>query len=71
MMMASAQNKELFIDDQTVHKAKYNPQPTKKVNLPRWQVGEHIIHARNLKEATKYAKKKGLYQPGIKITPLD
>lgn len=29
--------------------------------LPAWHVGEYIIHARNEKDAIKYAKKRGLY----------
>ena len=29
--------------------------------LPAWGVGKYIIHARNEKDAIKYAKKRGLY----------
>lgn len=32
--------------------------------LPAWKVGENIIHARNEKDAIKYAKKRGLYKDG-------
>lgn len=33
----------------------------KKTSLPAWKIGEYIIHARNEKDAIKYAKKRGLY----------
>lgn len=68
MMLAAAQNPDHF---DTGHKARYQPQPQTRKDLPRFKIGDQIIHAKYIKTAIKYAKKIGLYKPGIEIIPLD
>lgn len=68
MMLATVQNQDHF---DTGHKARYQPQPQTRKDLPKFKVGDQIIHAKNIKTVLKYAKKRGLYKPGIEIIPLD
>ena len=54
-----------------------NPQPPKdttyrpeaetsgRYNLPKWNVGDSVIFARDEKEAVKRAKKRGLWKEGM------
>lgn len=68
MLAATAQNQNLF---DTGNKARYQPQPQTRKDLPRFKVGNHTIYAKDIKTAIKYAKKRGLYKPGLEIIPLD
>lgn len=45
------------------------PKPEK--GLPRWNVGGHVIYAKNEKDALKYARKRGLYRDGMEIKLID
>ena len=67
-MMLATQNQEHF---DTGHKAKYQPQPQTRKDLPRFKIGDQIIHAKDIKTVIKYAKKRGLYKPALEIIPLD
>lgn len=68
MMLAAAQNPDHF---DTGHKARYQPQPQTRKDLPRFKIGDQIIHAKDIKTVIKYAKKRGLYKPALEIIPLD
>lgn len=68
MLALTTQNQDLF---DTGHKARYQPQPQTRKDLPKFKVGDRIIYAKDIKTALKYAKKRGLYKPGIEIIPLD
>lgn len=68
MMLAAAQNPDYF---DTGHKARYQPQPQTRKDLPRFKVGDQIIQAKDIKTAIKYAKKRGLYKPDMEIIPID
>ena len=46
------------------------PYPAPK-SLPRWDVGGHIIYAKNEKDALKYAKKRGLFKEGMRAIPAE
>lgn len=41
-----------------------------KSNLPAWKIGESVIHARNERDAVKYAKKRGVWKEGQTIQKL-
>ena len=45
------------------------PYPQAK-SLPKWKVGETIIHAKNEKDAIKYAKKRGVWKDGMVVTSV-
>ena len=68
MMLATVQNQEHF---DMGHKARYQPQPQTRKDLPRFKIGDQIIHAKDIKTVIKYAKKRGLYKPALEIIPLD
>lgn len=68
MMLATVQNRDLF---DTGNKARYQPQPQTRKDLPRFKVSDQIIHAKDIKTAIKYAKKRGLYKPDMEIIPID
>lgn len=68
MMLATVQNRDLF---DTGNKARYQPQPKTRKDLPKFKIGDQTIYAKDIKTAIKYAKKRGLYKPGIEIIPLD
>ena len=40
---------------------------SKPYNLPKWNVGGHIIYAKDEKTAIKYEKKRGLWKEGIEV----
>lgn len=67
-MMLATQNQEHF---DMGHKARYQPQPQTRKDLPRFKIGDQIIHAKDIKTVIKYAKKRGLYKPALEIIPLD
>lgn len=46
------------------------PYPKNK-SLPAWDVGGHIIYAKNEKDALKYAKKRGLFKEGMRAIPAE
>ena len=54
--MAAESNEHFYY-----HHVDNTPQYRPGKGLPAWKVGENIIHARNEKDAIKYAKKRGLY----------
>lgn len=56
LMMAAAQNENLF--NTGAHKARYEPQPQTRKDLPKFQVGDHIIHAHNEKEPSNMPRKE-------------
>lgn len=61
-MAMMPQSKNLF--DTRIRYSNPAPQHT---DLPRWKIGEHIIHAKDAKTAEKYAKKRGLWKEGYKV----
>ena len=38
--------------------------------LPMWRVGVHTFHARNERQAEKYAKLKGFWKEGAKVRKI-
>lgn len=68
MMLATVQNRDLF---DTGNKARYQPQPQTRKDLPKFKIGDQTIYAKDIKTAIKYAKKRGLYKPDMEIIPLD
>ena len=42
-----------------------------KYSLPRWDIGGHIIFAKDEKTAEKYAKKRGLWVPGTIVKSIE
>lgn len=68
MMLAAAKNPDLF---DTGHKARYQPQPQTRKDLPRFKIGDQTIYAKDIKTAIKYAKKRGLYKPDLEIITID
>ena len=54
----------------TRRREKPKPEPAPK-SLPRWDVGGHVIYAKNEKDALKYAKKRGLFKDGMQVTRID
>lgn len=68
MMLATVQNQEHF---DMGHDARYSPNPQTREDLPKFKIGDQIIHAKDIKTAIKYAKKRGLYKPALEIIPLD
>lgn len=42
-----------------------------KQDLPRWDVGGQIIFAKDAKTAEKYAKKRGMWRPGMTVKPIE
>ena len=67
MLMASAYDKKLF---DTGPSNIYVKEKTKH-DLPRWDVGGHVIFAKDEKTAEKYAKKRGLWVLGTKVKPIE
>ena len=67
MLMASAYDKKLF---DTGTSRVYFKKITKQ-DLPRWDVGGQIIFAKDAKTAEKYAKKRGMWRPGMTVKPIE
>ena len=42
-----------------------------KNTLPVWKVGRGRVHARNEREAVKYAKKRGLWYEGARVEKVN
>lgn len=45
------------------------PYPKSK-SLPKWKVGDSIIHAKDENTAIKYAKKRGLWKDGMAVSAV-
>lgn len=45
--------------------------PSKKTDLPRWEINGHILFAKDEKTAIKYAKKRGLWVDGTIVKPIN
>lgn len=58
MMMGSAMMNPLF-KYQTVTTPLFLQRS--EYNLPKWKIGKHYIYAKNVKDALKYAKKRGMW----------
>ena len=67
MLMASAYDKKMF---DTGPSNVYVKKITKH-DLPRWDVGGQIIFAKDAKTAEKYAKKRGMWRPGMTVKPIE
>ena len=66
MLMASAYDKKIFdTGASTVYAKKITKQ-----DLPRWDVGGHVIFAKDEKTAEKYAKKRGFWVSGTIVKPI-
>lgn len=67
IMAAAACYKNLFdTGPSTVYAKKITKQ-----DLPRWDVGGQIIFAKDSKTAEKYAKKRGMWRPGMTVKPIE
>ena len=66
IFMASAYDKKIF-DTGTRIVPSY---PTRR-DLPRWDIGGHIIFAKDAKTAEKYAKKRGFWAAGAIVKPIE
>ena len=53
------------------HRRMDNSKPyPKNADLPKFNVGGTIIHAKDEKTAIKYAKKRGVWKDGMPIVPV-
>ena len=65
--MAAATDKKLF----DTGPSKIYVKPIQKHDLPRWDVGGQIIFAKDAKTAEKYAKKRGIWRPGMNVKSIE
>ena len=66
LMMTAASDKRLF----DMGPSRVYVKPISKKDLPAWDVNGQVIYAKDEKTALKYAKKRGLWHPGIIVKPI-